>query len=126
MKRKTSITIAVVLIVIIASIFAWAVYTPAVKTGKTEQFNEVKWKIKDGENYPYRNGMLKDLIDNQKLKGLSKEELIAQLGEPDRIDNGHLFYLIAQRRVGFFPVGTKTLVVKLTDDGIVEWRKIHQ
>lgn len=69
--------------------------------------------------------MLKDLIDNHPLNGIRKEELIDLLGQPDRSDKGYLFYSIAQRRIYFFPLQTKTLVIKLARDSTVEWRKIH-
>lgn len=77
-------------------------------------------------DYLYRNEMLKDLISNHSLKGLKKDELIDLLGPPDRIDSGYLFYMIAQKRLYFFPLHTKTLVIKLAKDSTVEWRKIHE
>ena len=77
-------------------------------------------------DYPYRNEMLKDLVYNVALKGSKKEEVIDLLGQPDRSDSSYLFYAIAQERIGFFPLHTKTLVIKLTKDSTVEWRKIHE
>ncbi len=91
-----------------------------------EKFDKTKWSIKDATDYPYRDKMLNDLITNEKLKGLKKKEVIDLLGRPDRIDSSYLFYRIAQQRIGFFPLHTKTLVIKLTKDSTVEWRKIHQ
>lgn len=91
-----------------------------------KKFNKIKWGTKDDKDYPYRDKMLDDLISNVNLKGLKKEEVINMLGQPDRIDNSYLFYRIAQKRMGFFPLHTKTLVIKLTSDSTVEWRKIHE
>ena len=91
-----------------------------------EKFDKTKWRIKDATDYPYRDKMLNNLITNEKLKGLKKEEVIDLLGRPDRIDSSYLFYRIAQQRISFFPLHTKTLVIKLTKDSTVEWRKIHQ
>jgi len=71
--------------------------------------------------------MLKDLIANYKLKDLKKEEVIEMLGAPNRTDNGHLFYSIATETIAnVFPLHTKTLVINLTKDSTVEWRKIHE
>jgi hypothetical protein len=89
-------------------------------------FNKTKWATKDGRDYPYRDKMLKDLMTNYQLHGLKKDTLEKLLGPPDRTNNGYLYYTIAQKRLGFFPLHTKTLVFKLTTDSTVEWRKIHE
>jgi hypothetical protein len=94
------------------------------------KFDTTKWSVRKENNfsqpeYPYRNEMLKDLIDHYHLKGLKKDELIDLLGKPDHTDSGYMFYLVAQKRIYFFPLRTKTLVIKLASDSTVEWRKIH-
>ncbi len=91
-----------------------------------EPFDKAKWKIKSGDDYPYRDKMYKYLITNDTLKGMKKSELLDFLGAPNRTDSNYLFYEIAQKRLGFFPLHTKTLVIKLVDDSTVEWRKIHE
>lgn len=94
---------------------------------KTEfEFNKTKWRTKVGRDYPYRNEMLEDLINNQKLKGLKRDEVIDMLGEPDRSDGSYLFYMVTQKRILFYPLHTKSLVIKLSKDNTVEWRKIHE
>ena len=90
-----------------------------------ERFDKTKWKTKEDNDYPFRDKMLHDLIANVKLKGLKQDEVIDLLGRPDRTDSSYLFYRVTQKRIGFFPLSTKTLVIKLTKDSIVEWRKIH-
>ena len=45
-----------------------------------EKFDKTKWRTKDANGYPYRDKMLNDLITNEKLKGLKKEEVIDLLG----------------------------------------------
>ncbi len=89
------------------------------------KFDKEKWLTKDGQAYPYRNDMLGNLIDNVTLKGIRYDSLINILGQPDRIDNGHLFYNIYRKEVVGFTLGTKTFVIKLNPDSTVEWRKIH-
>ena len=89
------------------------------------KFDKVKWSTKSDSDYPYRDKMLKDLIDNVKLKGLKWNEVTYLLGQPDRTDSSYLFYRIKQKRIGFFPLSTKTLIIKLAKDSTVEWRKIH-
>ena len=82
--------------------------------------------MKKDSDYPYRNKMLKDLIASDTLKRLKKEEIINMLGEPDRIDSAYLFYPIAQERLGFFPLHTKTLVIKLSNDSTANSVMIHK
>ncbi len=91
-----------------------------------QRFNKVKWHVFKEEGYPFRERMLADLIDNYKMSGLKKEEILNLLGTPDRTDAGYLFYTIAQPHWGILPLSTKSLVIKLTKDSIVEWRKIHK
>jgi hypothetical protein len=95
------------------------------KNVNPEKFDKNKWSLQGGDDYPYRGQMLDDLVYNVKLKGLKKAELINLLGEPDRSDSSYLFYKVSQKRIGFFPLQTRTLVIKLKSDSTVEWRKIH-
>jgi hypothetical protein len=90
------------------------------------EFDKTKWATKDDADYPYRNQMLKDLLDNQKLKGLKRDSVLDLLGEPDRTDSSYLFYLIEQKRLKFIPLHTKTMVIKLSQDSTVNWVKIHE
>ena len=95
---------------------------------KPEKFDKTKWATNNEEEYPYRDLMLTDLIEHQKLKGLKKQEALDLLGEPNKTDNGYLFYTIARQHLGNTPflLHTKTLVLKLNADSAVEWRKIHE
>jgi hypothetical protein len=89
-------------------------------------FDRAKWETKNDLDYAYRNKMLKDLVIHNKLKKLKKDQIIALLGPPDRIDNLYLFYEIAQERIGFFPLHTTTLVIKLSNDGTENLVMIHE
>jgi hypothetical protein len=89
-------------------------------------FDTTLWAIRQGENYPHRDRMLGDLINNRKLRGLNRSEIKAILGEPDRTDSTYLFYRITQKRIGFLPVHTKTMVIKLAADSTTQWVKIHE
>jgi hypothetical protein len=89
-------------------------------------FDKNKWADKKGEDYPHRDGMLKDLMENQNLKSMRGSEVLGLLGQPDRIDSSYFFYRVAQKRVGFVPLHTRTLVIKLAADSTVDWVKIHQ
>ena len=90
------------------------------------EFDKTKWRKKQDRDYPYRDEMLDDLIGNKKLDGLGRDEIFDLLGEPSRIDSSYLFYQIFQKRIGFFPLHTKTLVIKLANDSTIDWVRIHE
>jgi hypothetical protein len=89
-------------------------------------FDEVKWKTRDGADYPYRERMLNDIVHNDTIRGLNKDEITDLLGEPDRSNENYLYYTIAQKRLGLWPLHTKTLVIKFVDYNTIDWIKIHE
>lgn len=90
------------------------------------EFDPERWKVKEGKDYPFREEMLQDLVYQQQLKGLTKEELLQLLGEPDRSHQGFLYYRVAQKRLGLWPLHTTSLVIELSADSIVKTRRIHE
>ena len=89
------------------------------------RFDPVKWKVKKGGEYPYRDQMLNDLVTNDSIRSLNQKQLINLLGEPKRTENNHLFYLISEKKA-VITLHTKTLVIKYKDENELEWMKIHQ
>jgi hypothetical protein len=89
-------------------------------------FDKKKWRAKEGLDYPYRDQMLHDIVYNDTVRTLNKDEILELLGEPDRSNVGYLYYMIAQKRLGFWPLHTKTLVIKLSEDSTIDWIKIHE
>lgn len=89
------------------------------------KFDKTKWQAKEGEAYPYRDAMLKDLIDSVNLKNINYDSLINILGQPNRVNEGHLYYNISRKEIGVITLGTKSFVIKLKPDSTVEWRKIY-
>lgn len=103
--------------------------SPAKKTtAPTEtKFNKTQWAIQEDGQYPWREQMLQYLIDSVRLHGLNSAQVINLLGQPDYTNNGHLYYRVGLKTFpGIpFPVGVRTLVIKLGKDSTVEWRKMH-
>ena len=89
-------------------------------------FDKTKWRVKEGQNYPFRDLMLNDVVYNDTVRTLDADEIVELLGEPDRINDGHLYYMVSQKRLGPWPLHTKTMVIKLTADRSIEWIKIHE
>ena len=90
------------------------------------QFDKSKWSSKEDLDYPYRDQMLNDLLYNDTVRSLSKDETLYLLGEPDRINDGYHYYMIAQKRLGSWPLHTKSLVIKFSNDSTIAWIKIHE
>jgi len=89
-------------------------------------FDAQKWQIKKGEDYVYRDKMLHDVVYNDTIRTLSKTQLITLLGNPDRIENNHFYYVIEQKRIDLFPLHVTTMVIKITPEDKIEWIKIHK
>lgn len=89
-------------------------------------FDEAKWKMKEGKDYPYRASMANDVLYNDTVRSLNEIEIIGLLGAPDRVNENFLYYQIRQKRIASWPLHTKSMVIKLTGDGEIEWIKIHE
>jgi hypothetical protein len=89
-------------------------------------FDKEKWRAKDGKDYLFRDRMLNDIAYNDSVRSQNKIEILDLLGEPDRSNENHLYYLIAETRLGFWPLHTKTLVIKFSDDSTIDWIRIHE
>ena len=89
-------------------------------------FDKERWREKEGEDYPFRDQMFRDVLYNDTVRFLGKEELLDLLGEPDRTNENHLYYEITQKRLGSWPLFTKTMVIKFSDSDSIEWIKIHE
>lgn len=100
-------------------------FTEISEKGMELSFARTQWRAKDDHHYPHRNKMLANLIEDHTLDRMPKDEILDLLGEPDRIDKSYLFYTIAQKRIGFWPEHTKTLVIRLETDTI-NWIRIHE
>ncbi len=89
-------------------------------------FDKTKWRAKEGNDYAYRDQMLNDIVYNDTVRMLTEGEIIELLGEPDRINEGHLYYTITQTRLGSWTLHSKTMVIKLSEDNRIDWIKIHE
>jgi len=89
-------------------------------------FNKEKWSVKEGSDYPYRAQMFKDVVYNDTIRTLDKDEILGLLGEPDRTNDGHLYYTIAENRLGSWTLNSKTMVIKIAEDKTIDWIKIHE
>ena len=89
-------------------------------------FDKTKWRFEEGLDYPYRDQMVNDVLYNDTIRSLDKDEILELLGDPDRINEGHLYYTIAKKRMGLWTLHAKTMVIKLKENDAIEWIKIHE
>jgi hypothetical protein len=89
-------------------------------------FHKTKWRIKEGDDYLYRDQMVNDILYNDTIRTLSADEVLELLGKPDRTNEGHLYYKITETSLGFWTLNQKTLVIKLSPDDSIEWIKLHE
>jgi hypothetical protein len=85
-----------------------------------EKFESEKWKIREGEAYPYRADMLGDLMTTDTLRHKTLHEVKELLGEPTRINEGYVYYTVAENKIGLVTLNIKALVLELSDEGEVE------
>ena len=88
-------------------------------------FDRTKWLTKEGTNYPYRRQMVDAILYNDTIRTLNKNEILENLGEPDRENENHLYYKTSETKFGLFPLSTKFIVIKFIDDETIEWIKTH-
>jgi|GEM_PF-3114012 len=46
-------------------------------------FNRAKWLVRDDLEYPYRERMVADLLKRHPLQGMSYQQMVTLLGEPE-------------------------------------------
>lgn len=89
-------------------------------------FDQEKWLTKEGTSYPYRAQMVDSVVYNDTIRSLSKQQILQILGQPDKREDNHIYYLISQSRIASWPLHTTFVVVKFTTADTVEWIKIHE
>jgi hypothetical protein len=89
-------------------------------------FDPVRWQQKEGDQYPYRELMYRQLLYSDTLRQRSKPEILALLGAPDRTGEGHIYYQVKGKHVGPVLFFSKFLVFKFTEADSVEWIKVYE
>src|ERR1035437_6521327 len=85
---------------------------------KPEKFDRLKWKDGDGIDFPYRDGMLDDLLTNHQLKGLSYRQVRGLLDIPQGKDSLSIYYEIKVNRDTVKPVEFKNLIIYFNKDSV--------
>ena len=89
-------------------------------------FDPVQWQVREGDNYPYREHMYRQVLYSDTLRQRTKAEILRLLGEPDRTGEGHIYYQVKGKQVGSVLFFSKFLVFKFTEADSVEWIKMYE
>ena len=89
-------------------------------------FDKTLWREMEDLDYIYREQMYKEVVYNDTIRTLNKNEILELLGEPDYTNDGHLYYTISRKRMGQWTLHAKTVVIKTRVDNTIEWIKIHE
>jgi hypothetical protein len=95
------------------------------------KFDSKKWKTyADLDQYPYRESMLGDIVDNDRLMGLKYQTVIDSLGQPenywDKKENELWYSVTVDYGTDIDPVYTKHLTVTIGSDSTVEKVEIKE
>lgn len=96
------------------------------ETAADSTFDPLRWQQKEGDQYPYRELMYRQLLYSDTLRQYTRPALLQLLGEPDRGSEGYLYYQVKGTQVGPVLLFSKFLVFKFTEADSVEWIKMHE
>ena len=99
-----------------------------------KKFDKTAWNYTgvdtgDPIEYPNRDKMVNDLLENQKIKGLNKKQVFNLLGETEIKNNRISYKILTDFGWDIDPIHTKYLEIKFNQEGIVksveiiEWEK---
>ena len=98
-------------------------------SNKQIEFDQTKWNKSIDGFYEFREVMVKDLMENHLEKGMTYEQLTDLIGKPENIAN------LKANTIGYTimedygwdidPVETKTLLIELTTDSLVQNFKVE-
>jgi hypothetical protein len=89
------------------------------------KFNPDDWNEGDGLTFSYRDGMVDDLLQNQKLKGLKYQQVIHLLHRPQQSSKTEMLYEILEIRKPGKPLYVKQLILSLKDSVVTD-AKIYE
>lgn len=92
------------------------------------KFTRQKWAYGDGLDFPLRDDILNDLLQNHHIKGLNYRQIIDSLGSPQRRDSLKFTYQIIDNSYEFgqkHPVHKKNLIVYFSKDSIAVRTEVY-
>jgi hypothetical protein len=109
-------------------IFCFAFISTLISCNK--KFDKAGWNYSEGEDvgdlkeYPNRDKMVKDLLENHPIKGLTALKVFDLLGETEIKEDKAIYVILNDFGSDIDPVRTKYLEIKFNIAGIAESAKI--
>lgn len=94
----------------------------------SSKFDRKKWHYGDGLDFPLRNDILEDLLQNHHIKGLNYRQIIDSLGSPQRRDSLQFTYQIIDNSYDFgqkSPVHKKNLIIYFNKDSVAVRTEVY-
>jgi hypothetical protein len=89
------------------------------------KFTREDWDYGDGLEFPFRNNMVDDLLQNHKLKGLKYQEVIHLLHRPQLSNANEMIYEIEEITKKGKTTYVKKLILSLKDSVVTD-AKIYE
>jgi outer membrane protein assembly factor BamE (lipoprotein component of BamABCDE complex) len=110
-------------------ILIWIIAIAALTScGSGSKFDRQKWHYGNGLDFPLRNDILEDLLQNHHIKGLNYRQVIDSLGSPQRRDSLKFTYQILDNSYEFgrkSPIHKKNLIIYFNKDSIAVRTEVY-
>ena len=92
------------------------------------KFDKTKWAVQEiGFTPPYRSQMLSDLVEHHKLSGMTYNDVINMLGQPNAADSASFSYdIVVDYGSDIDPVYVKYLEFVIAKDSVVTAIRIKE
>ena len=87
---------------------------------RNRKFDRDKWNEGDGLTFSYREGMVDDLLKNNKLKGLKYQDVVHLLHRPQQSDRAQMTYEITEIYKPGKPRYVKQLILSMKDSVVTD------
>lgn len=108
---------------------AMAGLTTLTACNNSSKFDRKKWAYTDGLEYPLRDDIVDDLMQNHHIKGLTFDQVIDSLGSPQRRDPLKFTYQLLDNSFQYQlkkPVHKKSLIVYFSKDSVANRFEIYE
>lgn len=121
-RRKLLLVVAMCCLVPVAVLVITLFYRPFVETLLAKKFDPSAWQV---GSQVERGRMVRDLISSDKLLGLSREQVVGVLRDPNERSTASMSYTVdIGHRFGLHP-WTYQLRIEFKEDGTVETVYLH-
>jgi hypothetical protein len=111
------------------AVFICLLFVVATGCKRDQKFDRQKWAYGDGMDFPLRDEIVNDLVQNHHLKGLNYRQVIDSLGDPQQRDVLQVSYQVLDNTADFNrkkPAHIKSLILYFSKDSVVTRAEIEE